>query len=499
VDLFVSRTSGGGRVRLTDDTAREEDPAFSPDGDRLAFTRWNPSSGEPEILVVPTLGGEARPILESAQAPAWSPDGSRIACILRRSDGRSALITIASDGSGQREILTASADRPFLRAVDWSPDGASLVVERSQGGMAGELWLVPSGGGPARCAVQDPPGVVSHSPAFARNGRSIVYSSNRGGALNLWSLPIDPPGEPTRLTSGPGPDIQPTVSADGKIAFVNARSRTALLVLRLGTGEVREAFRASVPIWAPSFSPDGREIAFNRGEPNGEWHIWIVPAEGGAARQLTSGALREMYPRFTPDGASVLFNHWSPGPDRIWLVSRAGGPPVAVTPARDGDDSWADVSPDGRRIVFTRTEGNTDRIYLAELENAGAARPLADAPSTVAKWSPDGTLIAYAPDRGLEGALCVVRPDGSGARVVASPGGWPFWLADGKRLGYLAVGKDANAEIRVVRIDRGGPPERIEGVRFRGTNYPCSVSRDGRFLATANTVDTTSDIWLLEP
>ena len=166
---------------------------------------------------------------------------------------------------------------------------------------------------------------------------------------------------------------------------------------------------------------------------------------------------------------------------------------------RDGDDSWADVSPDGKWIVFTRTEGNTDRIYVAELESAGAARPLADAPSTVAKWSPDGGLIAYAPDRTLEGAIRVMRPDGSGSRVVASPGGWPFWFADGKRLGYLAVGKDANAEIRVVRVDGGGPPERLDGIRFRGTNYPCSVSRDGRFLATANAVDTTSDIWLLEP
>jgi Tol biopolymer transport system component len=365
--------------------------------------------------------------------------------------------------------------------------------------MAGEIWLVPSAGGAARRALQDPPGVVSHKPCFSRNGRSIVYSSNRGGASNLWSVSIDPPGEPTRLTNGPGPDTQPTVSADGKVAFLNDRVRTGLILLRLDTGEVREVLRGSALIWGPSFSPDGQEIAYNRGEPNGEWHIWIVPTQGGTARQLTSGSLREMYPRFTPDGASVLFNHWTPGPDGIWRVPRAGGPPVEVTPPRDGDDSWADVSPDGRRIVFTRTEGNTDRLYVADLENARAARPLVEAPSTVAKWSPDGSLIAYAPDRTLEGTIRVARSDGTGARVVASPGGWPFWFADGKRLGYLALGKDANAEIRVVRIDGSGPPERLEGIRFRGTNYPCSVSRDGRFLVTANSVDVTSEIWLLEP
>ena len=72
IDLFSARVAGGGRVQLTNDAAREEAPKFSPDGERIAFTRRdadNPS----EIRIVPALGGDVAAAIPNAAYPAWSP------------------------------------------------------------------------------------------------------------------------------------------------------------------------------------------------------------------------------------------------------------------------------------------------------------------------------------------------------------------------------------------------------------------------------------------
>jgi Tol biopolymer transport system component len=136
-------------------------------------------------------------------------------------------------------------------------------------------------------------------------------------------------------------------------------------------------------------------------------------------------------------------------------------------------------------------------VYVADLAG-GDAQPVADAPSAIPRWSPDGRHIAYALDRGIDSTVRVVEADGSGARTIASPGGWPFWFPDGNRIGYLAIGTDGNEEVRIVRLDAPGPPEPLAGLRLSGRNQPCDVSRDGRFLATTDSVDVTSEIWILE-
>jgi hypothetical protein len=91
----------------------------------------------------------------------------------------------------------------------------------------------------------------------------------------------------------------------------------------------------------------------------------------------------------------------------------------------------------------------------------------------------------------------VVPAEGGEPRRLSETGGWPVWWPDGRRLGFQAVGSDGNAEIRVVPFE-GGPATTLAGIRFLGTNYPFDVSRDGRFLATSNTVSASSELWLLE-
>ena len=494
-DLFVSRVAGGVRVRLTNDTSRESSPAFSPDGERIAFSRPRPDTGEPEICVAPTLGGKAVPLVAGGRFPAWSADGKRLAFTVRRAGQPDALGTSAVDGSDLRVLLRADANYPFLLSPAWSPDGKTIVFGRSPGGIRRSLWLIPAEGGEVKRLGEEQSGVFDKEPKFTPDGRGVIYVSNRAGATNLWMMPLHGKA-PVRLTTGAGPDASPSVARDGTIVYSNTRSRTALLVYRLKDAQTRTVLSHSSSLWAPAFSPDGREIAYSRAEADGSWHIWVTPVEGGTARQLTAGELPQIYPRYMPDGRWVTYFTWGPKPHRVWRVPSSGGPAAALTPERDSNDAHGDVSPDGKWLAFSRSEGSVVLVYVMPLEG-GPARRLTEAPSTVPRWSPDGQWIAYSPERTFTSGIYVVRADGTGVRKLADTGSWPVWWPDGKQIGYQAVGPDGSEQIRVVPF-AGGESKTLTRLPFHGTNYPFDVSRDGVWLVTTNEVSVQSEIWMLK-
>ena len=494
-DIFLTRVAGGGRVRVTDDDARESRPRFSPDGDRLVFARRRPDVADPEICVVATLGGQISVVISNAGQPAWSPDGARIAFIRPAAAGAPfALGTAAAGGGDERLLVLGDGVYPSIRNPTWSPDGESIVFVRGTGGVAGELWLVPAAGGSARKISSDPAAVFVDEPEFSHDGRLIVHTSNRGGATNIWALPVDG-GAPVRLTTGPGPDESPTVDRAGRVAFTNSQWRSELFARELGGAQIRSLARHAHFLWAPAISPDGREVAFSRGEVDGAWHIWIVAADGGAARQLTFGARGEVYARWTPDGRFVTYQDWA-APRRVWRVPRDGGPSVALTPD-DRDAGFAEVSPDGRWLAYTATEPPNERVYIAPLDGSGDARPLVPTAGSLPRWSPDGTWIAYAPDRSYYNGIFVVRPDGTGARRLAAVGGWPVWWPDGRHISYLDTAPDGTQRIQTVTLD-GRPPERRIDLPFRGVNHPFDIARDGQWIAVGDAVHVTSAIWVLQ-
>ncbi len=494
-DLYSSRVRGGARVRLTNDTAREGAPTFSPDGDRIAFARRRSDTGQSEICIIPTLGGDVVPVIAGGANPSWSPDGNKLAYLLVRPGQPVALAVSDVDGSNPKILLTGDGTYPFIQDPAWSPDGKLLAVVRSTGGVAGEIWLVPREGGQPRRLTRDPRAIFSHRPVFTVDGSGIVHSSNRGGATNLWVAPIDG-SAPYRITTGPGPDDAPAVARDGTIAFVSSRWRNSLVLHDLNNGENRDLLSYANYVWAPTFSPDGREIAFSRFETDGLWHVWMVNVDGTNPRQLTSTPKGELYARFTHDGSSLVYMSWS-GDGHIWRVPRNGGPPVAITDGVSGGDSYAEVSPDGRWLAFVRSEEDKARLYIAPV-GGGPARLLVDSPSTLPHWSPDGEWILYSPDRSVRGGLLVVRPDGSGEKQIHPTGGWGIWLPDGKKIAYLDINPQGNQEILTLPAG-GGTAKLITGLNFVGTNYPFDISPDGKLLVTSNSLHFQDEVWLLRP
>jgi serine/threonine protein kinase/Tol biopolymer transport system component len=492
-DLFVRRVAGGAPVQLTNDDAREEGPRFSPDSEWIAFSRRESSDGVPETRIVPALGGDPAAIIPRANMPAWAPDGKRLAFLRRTDSGDQELVVAGTDGTGSRVLLKSDSSYPFLRHPAWSPDGREVAIVRGSGGIAGEIWLIPAAGGDPQRALSDPPEVFSESPVYTADGLGLIHSSNRGGATNIWLLSRRG-GQLVRLTAGPGPDTSPTVADGGTIGFINSRWRNRLEVHSLRGAPPRTLTTHAPYIWGPSFSPDGQEVAFSRGEVDGSWHVWSIATGGGTPRRITATANGEVYPRYGRDGRFILFHTWG-SPRRIGQISRDGGR-LQMLDFGDPSVAFPDISPDGRWIAMTRTDPDAERIYVAAA-GGGEPRRLTQSPGSVPRWSPDGRSIIFAGNRGYTAGIVQIDADGTNERRLTTTGGWPVWWPDGKQIGYRVIGRTGDQEIHV--IPAAGGAARALDIRFNGTNQPFDVSPDGSAIVTSNAVHVSDEIWLMEP
>jgi Tol biopolymer transport system component len=123
---------------------------------------------------------------------------------------------------------------------------------------------------------------------------------------------------------------------------------------------------------------------------------------------------------------------------------------------------------------------------------------LTSSPGTLPRWSPDGSTIAFAADRLWNGGIFIVGADGQGQRQITRDGGWPVWWPDGKRIGYLTLGRDGNARICVATV-KDGTTRTLDSIRLQGFNRPFAVFPDGNWIVVGNAIHDLDEIWVLEP
>jgi TolB protein len=242
-DIWTMNPDGSGTVNVTASAASESTPAWSPDGQQIAFT------GGASVWVMDADGGNERQVTPGqfiGFRPAWSPDGSNLTFeyfalyVIDRNGGNPDEISRPSTGDG------AGDDSP-----DWSPDGNSIAVARDAQfsgthffSHTGTVTLVhPSG-------MSETPltgSFLDRSPSFSPDGETIVFSRqpdpfDATGLADLYTIPATG-GTPTPLTETP--DIheeEPVWSPDGtKIAFVaEVAGNTDIYVMNAdGTGRQR--------------------------------------------------------------------------------------------------------------------------------------------------------------------------------------------------------------------------------------------------------------------
>jgi dipeptidyl aminopeptidase/acylaminoacyl peptidase len=209
--------------------------------------------------------------------PAWSPDGARVAFASKRRGNFDVYVT-GADGKGTRRLTGARADETH---PTWSPDGEEIAFQR---GNPADLYV--KGPGAARRLTDGPNSEVD--PAWSPDGRWIAYQLRRPGTplAEIWLVRRDGTGN-HRLTALER-SAQPAWSPDsGRVAFATtAGSRSDFDIYTVGVdGQgLRRITSSPEDEFEPAFSPDGASIAFERGG------AIVVSDTGSGVHTLTDGA-----------------------------------------------------------------------------------------------------------------------------------------------------------------------------------------------------------------
>ena len=283
-------------------------------GGKIAFrsNRDNPFNNE--IYVMNADGGGQTRLTRDAFAedPTWSPDGTRIA--FTRVD--TAIWVMNADGSEQTVLYRGSADD-----LAWSPDGTKIAFasQRFAAGEGKEIYVINATGGGETRLTQNP--APDFDPAWSPDGRKIAFTSERDGNSEIYVMNADGSG-PTRLTQNGVGDDAPAWSPDGKkIAFDSERDGNwEIYVMNAdGSGPTRLTQELGAADDFPAWSPDGKKIAFDS-HRDGNTEIYVMNADGSGQTNLTQNAASDRDPAWwgtAPDTTAPSLALTARSPQRV--------------------------------------------------------------------------------------------------------------------------------------------------------------------------------------
>jgi Tol biopolymer transport system component len=389
-DVYVKAVVQGARpLRLTDNPANDVAPAWSPDGRHVAFVRMSEAGGA--IYVVPWTGGPERRLTEhevdrtgtsllSQPSLTWSPDGAWLAFhewyYSRPSASRIMRVSLARH---EPQAITSPREGTIGDAFPaFSPDGASLAFARSESlGFGGwDVWVQPaSGGGPRRLtfARYD----YLYGVAWTPDSAEILYTVSASASDPTIHRVAFAGGEP-HVVMGVGAAL-PSLHRGGLLVYQRVTSFPTFIARVPGPAGSR-ADRAPEKLivstqteGGPTYSPDGRRIAFNSsraGTPN----IWVCDSDGGNPLQLTSFSRRANRPSWSPDGRLLAFDSTEAGDWNVYVVDADGGTTRRLTP-EPSLDVWPTWSRDGRWVYFSSNRSGTRQLWRIPREG-GQATPV---------------------------------------------------------------------------------------------------------------------------
>ncbi|HVO12367.1 MAG TPA: prolyl oligopeptidase family serine peptidase [Vicinamibacteria bacterium] len=330
-DVYLVPVAGGEPLRLTASKKDETHPRFSPDGEWLAFLS-DREGKKTQVWLMSRRGGEAVKLTDykgGVADLAWSPDSKRLALIVADFDP-DASDDEQDDSAAVKEKDKKKTTKPIvLRRLQFKRDGEGYLKEARRHVHVFEVA--------AKTSLQVTSGPFDDSdPAWSPDSRAIAFVSNR-------TLP------------------DPDRSQDQDVFVVEARD-----------GAVPRAIAPSPGTDAsPTFSPDGKWIAFVAGgDPKDLWyganHLAIAPVAGGESRSLTPSLDRNVAsPRFAADGRSLLFLVEDRGNQHLARVGVEGGEVERVVDGEREVEAF-DVAPGGAVVVLESSAGQPAEVSLLE-------------------------------------------------------------------------------------------------------------------------------------
>ena len=338
-------------------------PAWSPDGQHIAFVR-----GGTSVYLTPTAGGSPRRVAEGVgEGVSWSPDGAWLALAnVPPPQGKGGLFLLRVETGERRELTLHDGANDQFPA--FSPDGQQVAFMRRV--PLREVFVVSAGGGRARQITTDSQSKLG-GLTWTADSLEIVYSTQREfGGAGLWRVPVDG-GQPRRIGGALQFAGNPRISMDGRrLAYSESRIVTNIYQAARGSGasagpapfgEARPLIVSTREDRSPSFSPDGTRIAFvsNR---SGYSEVWVAHEDGSQQTPLTDLKRSAGSPRWSPDGRWIVFDLHLAGMPQVWMVPVGGGAPRPLTTGAGGDKlpAW---SPDGQWIYFASSRSGSDEIW----------------------------------------------------------------------------------------------------------------------------------------
>jgi TolB protein len=237
--------------------------------------------------------------------------------------------------------------------------------------------------------------------AYAPDGKSLVYCSDRSGAFEIWTMRADGTAQ-TQVTKLGGRALFPDMSPDGKhIVFagvIGQDANTDVYVVDAAGGGHLTALTTCKDQMAgcandyPSWSPDGKHIVFIHqddyvSEQGVNEQVWLMNADGSGKHALTTGAdPKDQLPSWSPDGKQIVYAAGVGVSEGIWKIGIDGTKPTQLSgclaadpkPCAAGSDFGPVWSPDGTRIAFLRFFGevgaNDRPVYVMNADGTGQQR-----------------------------------------------------------------------------------------------------------------------------
>jgi Tol biopolymer transport system component len=289
------------------------------------------------------------------------------------------------------------------------------------------LWLVSG-----TVAAQALPAKVFHqSLAWSPDGREIVFAgmhdyvaATDAYAADLYVVKVRN-GKVRRLTDTDFEAGAPSWPRGGRIVFAGEhrdRKASGLYTISPDGGAATPLTPATGGDTAPAVSPDGRRIAFSSTRDGGKHQLDVMNADGCGARRLVDDpTLAYLSPEWSPDGSTLVFyTDAGDGLDQVWTVPVEGGAPKRLT--NTGHNIYPSWSADGKRILFASSPGGgssyVDDSMLTTMRADGTDQRELGIRAFYARYSPDGTQLAYVGGPFPDNELRVANADGTDVRAV---------------------------------------------------------------------------------
>lgn len=290
-------------------------------GDVIAFTRN--VNGFGEIWLMRPDGGDRQRLTEAAPArtyaagasvPSWSADGTRLAYALGAGDrGQSHVTVMDADGANQHSITSGQG---VNTQPSWSPDGKRIAFARF--GAERGLAVVPAGGGAPKQLTRSGRGELDVAPAWSPNGRSIAFTRIVGssdveheqqaiyltgaGGTGLKKLIVGG-GDPAWSPDGKRIVYSSFRDYNGRTCFQECTRSSEIYVANADGSNQRRLTNTTADDQSPTWSPDGRSIAFvsDRSDPESHaYEIYVMGADGKGVHRITSGQEWSTEPAWRP-------------------------------------------------------------------------------------------------------------------------------------------------------------------------------------------------------